>query len=138
MTDLHNSESELIINEQKIPDMEFLKFFDPITMSIHLKENQKPLGKKGKPGSFELVELDTKTLDRDYLEIITTQILAAIDDETLQIRIDSPKAYFLQKLTYPTAFVVDKDNVNDGGRTWTDNPNGTGPFKLTDYRNLLT
>ena len=46
MTDLHNFESELIINEQKTPDMEFLKFFDPTTMSIHLKANQKPLGKK--------------------------------------------------------------------------------------------
>ena len=63
MADLHNSESELITNEQKTPDMEFLKFFDSTTMSIHLKENQKPLGKKGKPGSFDLVELGTNTLD---------------------------------------------------------------------------
>ena len=69
-------------------------------------------------------------LDGNTSEISGVQV---IDDETLQIRIDSPKAYFLQKLTYPTAFVVDMDNVNDGGRTWTDNPNGTGPFKLTDY-----
>ena len=83
MSDLQKPESELIINEQKTPELEFLIFFDPTTMSIHLKENQKPLGKKGMPGSFELVELDTKTLDRDYLEIMTTQILSAIDDETL-------------------------------------------------------
>ena len=47
MSDLQKSESEFIINEQKTPDLEFLKFFDPTTMSIHLKENQKPLGKKG-------------------------------------------------------------------------------------------
>jgi oligopeptide transport system substrate-binding protein len=65
----------------------------------------------------------------------TTEIIGvtAIDDETLQIRIDSPKAYFLSKLTYPTAFVVDRDNIDAGGRTWTDNPNGTGPFMLTEY-----
>ena len=34
-----------------------------------------------------------------------------IDDYTLQVTIDQPKAYFLQKLAYPTAFVVDKNNV---------------------------
>ena len=65
--------TELIVNG-KTPDLEFLKFFDPTTMSIHLKENQKPLGKKGKPGSFQLVEVDSKTLDRKYLEIIVSQI----------------------------------------------------------------
>ncbi len=53
-----------------------------------------------------------------------------IDDQTLEITIDSPKAYFLAKMTYPTAYVLDKENVERGGRTWTDNPNGTGPFKL--------
>ena len=55
MSDLQKSESEFILNEQNAPDLEFLKFFDPTTMSIHLKENQKPLGKKGKPGSFEFL-----------------------------------------------------------------------------------
>ena len=56
------------------------------------------------------------------------------DDVTLQIQIDAPKAYFLAKLTYPTAYVVDKNNVSEGGLNWTDNPNGTGPFRLTDYK----
>ncbi len=56
-----------------------------------------------------------------------------IDDYTLQITVDAPKSYFLAKLTFPTAFVVDKNNVERGGRTWTDRPNGTGPFKLKEY-----
>ncbi len=56
-----------------------------------------------------------------------------IDNATLQITIDAPKVYFLSKLTYPTAFVLDKDNVERGGRTWTDQPNGTGPFKLKEW-----
>ena len=34
--------------------------------------------------------------------------IKVIDDRTLQITIDAPKAYFLAKLTYPTAFVVDR------------------------------
>ncbi|GAP62363.1 oligopeptide transport system substrate-binding protein [Ardenticatena maritima] len=57
-----------------------------------------------------------------------------VDDYTLEITIDSPKVYFLAKLTYPTAFVVDRETVEKGGRTWaTDNPNGTGPFVLKEY-----
>jgi ABC-type transport system substrate-binding protein len=56
-----------------------------------------------------------------------------IDDHTLQITIDAPKAYFLAKLTFPAAYVVDKNNVERGGATWTDKPNGTGPYKLQEY-----
>lgn len=55
-----------------------------------------------------------------------------IDDETLEITIDAPKAYFLSKLTHPTAFVVDRKNV-ESGADWTKNPNGTGPFKLEEW-----
>ncbi|MCS6801559.1 MAG: peptide ABC transporter substrate-binding protein [Chloroflexota bacterium] len=57
-----------------------------------------------------------------------------IDDWTLQVTIDEPKSYFLAKLTYPTSFVVDRENIERGGRTWTDRPNGTGPFKLREWR----
>lgn len=57
-----------------------------------------------------------------------------IDERTLQITIDAPKAYFLAKLTYPTAFVLDRENVEAGGRRWTDKPNGTGPFRLREYK----
>ena len=60
--------------------------------------------------------------------------IKVIDDLTLQITIDAPKAYFLAKLTYPTAFVVDRENVESGGQTWTDEINGTGPFKLKEYK----
>jgi len=55
-----------------------------------------------------------------------------VDEHTLRITIDSPKAYFLAKLTYPVAFVVDKENV-ESGEDWTSHPNGTGPFKLVKY-----
>ena len=57
-----------------------------------------------------------------------------VDDHTLEITIDSPKAYFLSKLTYPTAFVVDRENVEDPVQPWTDQPNGTGPFRLAEYQ----
>ena len=59
--------------------------------------------------------------------------LTALDDHTLQVTIDAPKPYFLLKLTYPTAFVVDKENVESGDE-WYRTPNGTGPYKLKEWR----
>lgn len=58
--------------------------------------------------------------------------IRVIDNHTLEITIDEPKSYFLAKLTYPTAFVLDRENV-ESGRRWTRTPNGTGPFKLAKY-----
>jgi oligopeptide transport system substrate-binding protein len=59
--------------------------------------------------------------------------IVVTDEYTLQITIDAPKAYFLNKLAYPTAFVVDRDNV-ESGQSWWQEPNGTGPFKLREWR----
>ena len=58
--------------------------------------------------------------------------IRVIDDYTLQVTIDAPKSYFLSKLAYPTAFVVDRANVESGGEWWRE-PNGTGPFKLKQW-----
>jgi oligopeptide transport system substrate-binding protein len=57
-----------------------------------------------------------------------------IDGSTLQITIDAPKSFFLAKLTYPTAFVVDKAQVDSNPRNWTRKPNGTGPYKMVEWR----
>ena len=59
----------------KIQDLEFEKYFDSQTMSIHLKEGTKPVAKRGKPGAFTLVEIEDKILEKEYLEGITTEIL---------------------------------------------------------------
>lgn len=59
--------------------------------------------------------------------------IEVIDDHTLQVTIDAPKPYFIAKLTYPIAFVVNADNVTSGGENWTDDPVGTGPFVLKSY-----
>ena len=72
----------------KNESLEFLKFFDSETMSVHLKENQLPLAKKGKPGAFVLTSLDDELLSRDYLEMISSQILDVVgssDSSTLEI-----------------------------------------------------
>ena len=55
-----------------------------------------------------------------------------IDDRTIEFTIDAPKSFFLAKLSYPTAYVLDPEQVDDEG-DWLDQPNGTGPFKLERY-----
>ena len=70
----------------------------------------------------------------DKLNGLSTQVegVQVLDDHTLSITINAPRAYFLAKLTHPAAFVLDSDNV-EGNPDWIDNPNGTGPFKLREY-----
>jgi ABC-type transport system substrate-binding protein len=61
--------------------------------------------------------------------------LKAVDDHTLVVTIDAPKPYFLLKLTYAVAFVVDRENVESGPEWWR-TPNGTGPYRLIRWEPL--
>jgi oligopeptide transport system substrate-binding protein len=56
-----------------------------------------------------------------------------VSDYVLQVTIDAPRSYFLSRLTYATAFVVDRANAA-GGKEWWRKPNGTGPFKLKEWQ----
>ena len=88
----------------KQQDLEFLRFFDSETMSIHLKEGLKPKGKKGRPGSFNLVELEDKVLTREYLHEITAQILdVAKMNNVSNIEISKPGALVVQHKDYRIA-----------------------------------
>ena len=72
----------------KTTQLEFLKFFDSETMSVHLKENLCPMGKKGKPGSFTLTKLSDEVLSKEHLEFMATQILESAkisDSSTIEI-----------------------------------------------------
>jgi oligopeptide transport system substrate-binding protein len=60
--------------------------------------------------------------------------LKIIDDTTISVTLDAPKPYFLYKLAYPTAFLVDKRQIQSNPKRWTQKPNGTGPYKLTEWK----
>ncbi len=60
--------------------------------------------------------------------------LEVVDAMTIRFKIDSPKPYFLAKLSYPTSFVVDRKQVEANPRNWTRKPNGTGPYVLAEWR----
>jgi oligopeptide transport system substrate-binding protein len=59
--------------------------------------------------------------------------IRVVDSSTLQITIDSPKPYFLAKLSYPTAFVVNKQQVEANPRNWVRKPNATGAYKVVRW-----
>jgi oligopeptide transport system substrate-binding protein len=71
---------------------------------------------------------------RDMLAGTATEIsgVRVIDNYTLQVTVDAPVTYFLDKLAYPTAFVVNKADVESGANWWLQ-PDGTGPFKLKQW-----
>ena len=97
-------ETVFLKSEIKTQSLEFLKYFDSETMSVHLKENQYPLAKKGKPGAFELTKINDELLSKDYLELITSQILDTVniyDSSTLEI--SKTGAYVVQHEDYRIA-----------------------------------
>ena len=78
----------------------------------------------------DIVGVDAK-LAGDVLEISGVQV---INGRTIEITIDASKSFFLAKMTYPTAFVLDRENIEANPKNWFRKPNGTGPFKMTEYK----
>ena len=73
---------------------------------------------------------------RDHFRGLAKDVkgVEVIDERHVRFTIDAPKPYFLAKLTYPTAFVVDKAQIEGNPRNWSRKPNATGPYKLAEWR----
>ena len=78
----------------------------------------------------DIVGVDAK-INGDALEISGVRV---INERTIEITIDGAKSFFLAKLSYPTAFVLDRENIEASPKNWFRKPNGTGPFRLTEYK----
>ena len=72
--------------------------------------------------------------DRFYGRTETIAGVEVVDDRTVRFTIDAPKPFFLAKLTYPTAFVVDSQQIGSNPRGWTRRPIGTGPYRMQEWR----
>ena len=65
--------------------------------------------------------------------------LLAPDPNTVKIIASQPAAFFLDTLTYPTSWVVEKKVIDQYGKSWTDHladnggQGGAGPFKVQEY-----
>src|SRR5437667_1168885 len=67
--------------------------------------------------------------------LIGTSMLVK-DAKTISIVISQPAAYFLDALTYPISYVVEKSLLTKYGTNWTDHlteGGGDGPFKVKSY-----
>ncbi len=104
----------VIYVEKTIPEGElpFEKFFDEETSSVHLKENCKPMAKKGKPGNVRLVEIDSKILDREELERMISNILdfVRLDDKSY-VEMNKYDAMVIQLREYRIA--ITRPNFSD-------------------------
>lgn len=97
---LELSDTKAVASDQ----LDFLQFFDDNTMSVHLKEQQVPLAKRGHPGDVCLVEITSSILGRKYLESMAMQIVDTVDaTEQSTIEISSDGAMVLQHDDYRIA-----------------------------------
>ena len=60
--------------EKEMKPLMFEKYFNETTMSLHIKENVKPAAKRGKPGDWELIDVD-EPLDGKIIEEMAKQIV---------------------------------------------------------------
>lgn len=61
----------------KTSDLEFEKYFDENTMSVHLKEGTFPMAKRGKPGNFQLVKTAEERIGYAQLTNIIKEVSEA-------------------------------------------------------------
>ena len=88
----------------RLDSLEFLRFFDEKTMSVHLKENLPPMAKRGMPGKFELVRIEETLLTRDYLHKIINEIVeSAKSVSSGNAEISKPGAMVIQYNDYRIA-----------------------------------
>ena len=61
--------------EQVVGTLKLEKFFDKITMSVHLRENVLPYAKRGMPGNWTFDVVGEKPLERDDIQDISREII---------------------------------------------------------------
>jgi len=61
--------------ERLVTKLKLEKYFDNKTMSVHLRENIKPVAKKGQPGKWDFVVLDNKEIERDEIKDMSREII---------------------------------------------------------------
>ena len=67
--------SELVKTSKSSNRLPFERFFDGNTMSVHLKEGVPAMGKRGKPGNFELTQLSDEEMTYAGLDEMANQVV---------------------------------------------------------------
>jgi ATPase len=75
VSEAHGIKSIHISSSKEDSKLQFEKYFDNDTMSVHLKEDTCPFAKKGVPGNLKLVRLEGKRLTAEEVYEIIKEIL---------------------------------------------------------------
>ncbi len=99
--------------EQPLRKLKLEQYFDPTTMSAHLRENVLPYVKRGVPGSWSLVAAGNKELTRDEIQEMSTEIIeeASMRSDCF-IEIERPGSTIVQLGSY--RIVITKPPFSDG------------------------
>lgn len=96
-------DASLLRAEVRAEDLEFTKYFDSDTMSVHLKEGMAPTAKRGGPGSFIMVTLDEEPLTRRDMERMADRITDAGREAGGLVEVERPGALVVQYEDYRIA-----------------------------------
>jgi ATPase len=86
-----------LIEKERSQELEIEKYFDDKTMSVHLKQGDRPKAKRGMPGEFQLENIGDEELERDEVQkLIQNTIEAAENSEEGLIEMEGEGATVVQ------------------------------------------
>lgn len=112
VSEAHGIRSIYISSSKEDSELQFEKYFDSDTMSIHLKEGTCPFAKKGVPGNLKLVRLEENKLSAEEVHKITKEILEQSRSKKGFTEINKDGATVIQLGKYRIA--ITKEPFSDG------------------------
>lgn len=112
VSEAHGIKSIHISSSKEDSNLQFEKYFDNDTMSIHLKEGTCPFAKKGVPGNLKLIRLEENKLSAGEIYEITKEILEQSRSKKGFTEINKDGATVIQLGTYRIA--ITKEPFSDG------------------------
>jgi ATPase len=112
VSEAHGIKSIHISSSKEDSNLQFEKYFDNDTMSIHLKEGTCPFAKKGVPGNLKLIRLEENRLSAGEIFEITNEILEQSRSKKGFTEINKDGATVIQLGTYRIA--ITKEPFSDG------------------------
>ncbi len=111
--------------------IEIEKFFDSTSMSVHFKENTIPFAKRGKPGAWELKQIQKTKLTQEDVQRIAKEIIEKSRiEKNAFIEISRRGSTIVQYKNY--RIVIVKPPVSDGWEITAVKP--LKSFQLDDYK----
>jgi ATPase len=117
-------------SEVKTTGLQFERYFDPTTLSVHLKEGVVPYAKKGLPGNFDYMPISEEIIERKMLEQFSKEITEAARISGTGIEISRNGATVIQLGTYRVA--IARPPFSDGVEITIVRP--IVKLALSDYR----